>query len=359
MRNRVIGLLLVALMVFSVAGAGCGSSAGQKQPKTETAPEPESKKQEVIKIGYFPNITHAQAVIGFGNGEFQKALGSDVKIETKQFNAGPSAIEALFANEIDLTYIGPNPALNGYIKSRGEALRIVAGAASGGAVFVVRNDSGITSAKDLANRKFASPQLGNTQDVALKNHILKNGFRLKEKGGNVAVVPTANPNILTLFQKKEVDGAWVPEPWGARLVKEGGGKILIDERDLWPDGKFVTAHIIVSTKFLNERPDLLKKFLKAHVELTDWINKNPAEAKRLLNTEIKNLTGKALPEDVLNDAWGRLEVTCDPIKSSLLGSATAAFDLGFLGKEKPDLSGIYDLKFLNEVLRETNRQPIE
>ncbi len=166
------------------------------------------------------------------------------------------------------------------------------------------------------------------------------------------MIPTQNPDILTLFLKKEIDGAWVPEPWGARLVKEGNGAIFLDERDLWPDHKFVTANIIVSTKFLKEHPDLLKQWLAAHVELTQWINANPVDAKRIANAEIARLTGKALPTPVLDDAWSRLDVTYDPISSSLFVSADRAFALGFLGKDKPDLSGIYDLSLLNQVLAE-------
>lgn len=348
LKRKIAGILAGVLLVSPLLALGCGGNkdTGSKEPAR-------------VRLGYFPNITHAQAVIGAGNGEFQKALGPDVKLETKIFNAGPPAIEALFAGEIDLTYIGPNPAINGYIKSKGEALRIAAGAASAGAVFVVGPEAGIKSGQDLAGKKVASPQLGNTQDVALRAYILSQGLNVTDKGGNVKVTPIANPDILSLFLKKEIDGAWVPEPWGARLVKEGKGEIFLDERKLWPDGKFVTAHIIVSTKFLKERPDLLKKILKAHVELSDWINQNPGEAKKLLNKEIKKLTTKALPEDVLNDAFTRLDITYDPIKSSLLKSAEDAYQLGFLGKDQPDLSNIYDLKLLNEVLKETNRQTIE
>src|SRR5919112_1450021 len=187
-------------------------------------------EQKTLRIGYFPNINHAQAVIGLGRGDFQKALGDNVEVKTQIFNAGPAAIEALFANQIDISYIGPGPAINGYVQSNGEALRIISGAASGGAVFVVRNDSGINSPQDLANKKFATPELGNTQDIALRNYLLDNGYNTKENGGNLEVLTVKNPDIVTLFLTKQIDGAWVPEPWGETLVKEGGGKILVDER---------------------------------------------------------------------------------------------------------------------------------
>ena len=243
---------------------------------------------KTLRIGYFPNINHAQAVIGLNNGDFQKILGNNTKIETIVFNAGPSAIEALLANRIDATYIGPNPAINGYVVSGGKDVRTVSGVASGGASFVVRNDAGIQSVKDLGGKKFASPELGNTQDVALRNYIVKNGFKTVENGGNVTIVPVANADILTLFLKKEIDGAWVPEPWATRLVNEANGKIFVDERDLWtPDGKFVSANLVVRTDYLNQNPDVIKKLLEAHVNETLSINQNKSKAINEFNVEVK------------------------------------------------------------------------
>jgi NitT/TauT family transport system substrate-binding protein len=312
----------------------------------------------VVRAGHFPNITHSQGLMGQATGWFDKALAPEARVEWKIFNAGPSAIEALFAGAIDLTYIGPNPAINGYVRSQGEALRIVAGATSGGAALVVRADSGIQKAEDFRGKKIASPQLGNTQDVALRGWLKAHQLRLRERGGDVQVIPVANPDQLTLFIKKEIDGAWAPEPWASRLIREAGGRLFFDERDLWPDGQFVTTHLIVSTKFLREHRGLLKKWIKAHVELTEWINENLPEAKRLLNQEIKRETGKALPPQVLDDSFSRLQVTYDPIRSSLMTSARWAFEAGFLGREPPDLSGIYDLSILNEVLIEKGAPPI-
>jgi NitT/TauT family transport system substrate-binding protein len=310
---------------------------------------------KVIRIGYFPNLNHAQAVIGIGSGDFQKELSKDgIKIETFVFNAGPSAIEALFANQIDIAYVGPNPAINGYIASNGQDLKIIAGAASGGAVFVVRDDAGINSPKDFTNKKFASPQLGNTQDVALRKYLLDNGYKTVENGGNVTVVPVANPDILTLMLKKEIDGAWVPEPWGVKLVKEGNGRIFLDERSLWPGGKFVTANIIAKTDYLKNNPEVIKKLLTAHVNETTWINDHKGESVQAFNTALKQLTGKTIAEDELRDAFSRLVFTYDPIRQSLFKLADNAYDLGFLakGKKKPDISEIYDLAVLNNVLKE-------
>ncbi len=206
----------------------------------------------------------------------------NVKIEWKTFNAGPSAIEALFAGAIDMTYVGPNPTISGYVRSNGEALRVVAGAASGGAALVVRNDSGISKPEDFHGKRVASPQLGNTQDVALRSWLLAHGMKSLDKGGDVQVMPMANPDQLTLFLKKQLDAAWAPEPWATRLVHEGNGRLFLDERDLWPNHQFVITNLIVSTKFLNEHPDLVKNWIRANVDLTVWINGHLPEAKKIL-----------------------------------------------------------------------------
>ena len=314
-----------------------------------------AQAQKTLRLGYFPNINHAQGVIGIGDGSFQKTLGDNVTLEIFVFNAGPSAIESLLAGRLDASYIGPNPAINGYVVSDGQAVRVIVGATSAGASFVVRNDSGINSVQDLEGKKFASPQLGNTQDVALRKYLTDNGFNTVENGGNVTVLPIANADILTTFLKKEIAGAWVPEPWATRLVNEAGGKIFVDERDLWPpEGKFVTAHLIVSPKYLKENPDVIKKLLTAHVNETQWINEHKDEVPTVFNTELKKLTGQTIPEDVLTEALTRLEFTNDPIKLSLFQSANDAYDLGFLakGQERPNLSGIYDLALLDQVLSE-------
>src|SRR5215204_2095783 len=312
----------------------------------------QTNEQKTLRIGYFLNINHAQAVIGLGKGDFQRALGNNIEVKTQIFNAGPSAMEALFANQIDVTYIGPGPTINGYARSGGEVLRIISGSTSGGAVFVVRNDSGINSPQDLAKKKFATPELGNTQDIALRNYLLDNGLNTKEKGGNVEVLTVKNPDIVTLFLTKQIDGAWVPEPWGETLVKEGGGKILVDERDLWPpEGKFVTVNMIVRADYLENNPDVIKKLLEAHIDETNWINNNKTAAIEAFNVELEKLTQKTLAEDILNASLSRIEFTYDPIRLSLFQDANDAYKMGFL-PEQPDLSGIYDLTILDQVLEE-------
>jgi NitT/TauT family transport system substrate-binding protein len=313
----------------------------------------------VLRVGAFPNITHPQAMIGKANGAFEKGLGPNVKVEWKIFNAGPSAIEALYSGAIDMAYVGPNPTINGYVRSSGQALRVVSGAASGGASLIVRNDAGISKPEDFHGKRVASPQLGNTQDVALRSWLKAHGMKPIDKGGDVRVLPLANPDQLTLFLKKELDAAWAPEPWATRLIREGNGRLFLDERDLWPNRQFVITNLIVSTKFLRDHPDLVKNWIRTNVELTGWINDHLPEAKSVLNAQIQKETGKALPPGTIDEAFARMEVTYDPIRSSLLTSAQSAFQLGFLGRQAPDLSGLYDLSLLNQVLAEKRKKAIQ
>jgi NitT/TauT family transport system substrate-binding protein len=315
--------------------------------------------QTVIRVGAFPNITHPQAMVGKANGWFEKAMGPNVKIEWKSFNAGPSAIEALYAGALDMAYIGPNPTISGYVRSQGEALKVVSGAASGGASLVVRSNAGINKPEDFHGKRVASPQLGNTQDVALRAWLKSHGVMPTDKGGDVKVLPLANPDQLTLFLKQELDAAWAPEPWATRLIQEGNGRRFLDERDLWPNRQFVVTNLIVSAKFLREHPDLIRNWVRANVELTDWINGHVPEAKQLLNSQIQKETGKSLPAALMDEAYGRLEVTYDPIRSSMLSSAHSAYEAGFLGRQMPDLSGLYDLSFLNQVLAEKGKKGVQ
>src|SRR5215467_7261160 len=298
--SKILGGILVTLFVFSSIGYEQFAYASSLSD---------------LKVGYFPNLTHAPAVIGIGNGDFQKTLG-DVKIEPYIFNAGPSEMEALFAGQIDIAYVGPGPTINGYVKSNGD-LRIISGVASGGASFVMRNDAGINSVKDFDGKKFSSPQLGGTQDVALRAYLLKNGYTTTDNGGSVTVLPAKNSDIVTLMLKKDIDGAWVPEPWVTTLIHQANGTIFLDERNLWPNGKFVTTHIVVRTEFLKDHSDVIKKFLEANVDEINWINSNPDKAQQAFNTEFAKLTGNTVPNDQLAESFSRLSITYDPIESSL------------------------------------------
>lgn len=370
-----------------------GPQSGDNDAGREAVGQDTESRSNVLRLGYFPNLNHAQVIIGLANGNFQKALSEnstisgneDVSIKEYVFSAGPSAIEALYAGQIDVAYVGPNPAINGYLASNGEEIRIISGSASGGAVFVVRNDTAIQSTSDFGGKKFASPQLGNTQDVALRKYLIQNGYETVENGGNVTVVPVKPSDILTLMFKKEIDGAWVPEPWGARLVKESNGKIFVDERDLWPpDGKFVTTNIIIRSDYLKNNPETIKKLINAHIDETIWINEtlqnlrngnvdgasgnkenqsnddleNDAGVEAFIhsfNDGLKRITGNTVPEDELSDALRRLEFTYDPIEQSLFRMADDAYDLGLIGRgNEPDLTNIYDLGLLKQVLKERN-----
>ncbi len=365
--------IIIAVIISSNSNFNWSFLVGQDKSITGSTSQSVNAKADSLKIGYFPNLNHAQAIIGLSNGDFKKIINNDknlgnISLKEFVFTAGPSAIEALYAGQIDVAYVGPNPAINGYIVSGGEGLRIISGASSGGASFIVRNDSGIETVNDLGGKKFASPQLGNTQDVALRKYLIDNGFNTVENGGNVTVVAAKPADIITLFLKNEIDGAWVPEPVGAILKEQGKGFILVDERDSWPpEGKFVTANMLARTDYLKDNPEVIKKLLEAHVNETLWINqklsktndtkideKNIQELTVAFNEGLKKITGKTYPEGQIRDALSRIEFTYDPLSASLNKIAEDASDLGYinLGSSRGiDLASIYDFGLLNEVLK--------
>lgn len=360
--------LLALAGLAALAGAACSSdteadptavataaatAAGANAPDLDATPA----GPVTLRLGYFPNVTHAPALAGLSEGFFAESLGANVTLETATFNAGPSVIEALFAGQIDISYIGPNPAINGFVQSDGDALRIIAGATSGGALFVVHPDSGIQSPADLAGKKLTTPQLGNTQDVALRAYLAANGLGSREQGGNVEVIPTANADALSLFVQGQIAGSWVPEPWATRLVLEGNGRVFLDEADLWPTGDFVTTHVIVRTEFLEEHPDVVAAFLRGHLAALDFLNEDPERAKTVVNEGIAAISA-ALPQPVIDGAWENLRFTYDPISSSLVKSAADAFALGYL-QDEPDLDGIYALDLLNDILARRGLTPVQ
>ncbi|NES15361.1 MULTISPECIES: ABC transporter substrate-binding protein [Micromonospora] len=318
----------------AACGAATGDAAGTSGPVT-------------LRLGYFPNITHAPAVVGVEKGIFAEKLGSDVKLETKTFNAGPAAIEAVFSGALDATYIGPNPTVNAFSKSKGEAVRVVSGAASGGVALVVKPE--ITAVEQLRGRKIATPQLGNTQDVALRYWLKEKGLRTtKEGGGDVKVVPQENAQTVETFGSGAIDGAWVPEPFVSRLVN-AGGKVLVDERDLWPDRKFVITNLLVSTKFLKAHRDVVRNLVEGQVAANEFVNTRPDEAQQAISDHIGKITGKPLDVKLIRQAWPTLEFTNDPIAASLKTGLDHAVAVGLT--QPVDLDGLYDLSFLNEVLK--------
>jgi NitT/TauT family transport system substrate-binding protein len=301
-----------------------------------------------IRLGFFPNITHAQALYARATRYYET---NGLSIRWQSFNAGPTAIEALFSDAVDATYVGPSPTINGYVKSHGDKFVIVAGAASGGSAVVVRTDSGIKSDKDFNGKTLATPQLGNTQDVAARIWLVGHGLTPKVQGGTVNLVPLSNPDQITMFKRKEIDAAWTVEPWVSRLEVEAGGEIFLEEKSLWPEGKYVTTHLVVQRKFLKEHPDLVRKLLVGHVEVTQLINNNKMKAALVLNEQIRKETSRALREEVITRALDRVDLTWDPISSSLQKQAQSAHAIHFL-RAKPDLRGIYDIDLLNDILRE-------
>ncbi len=327
------------------AGSVAATDATDAAPSdTEPAGEPAT-----LRLGYFPNVTHAPAIIGVDTGLFEAALGPEVTLETSTFNSGTEVTEAMFSGALDASFIGPNPAINGYARSGGEALRIVAGTTSGGASLVVRE--GIDAPEDLAGTTLASPSLGNTQDVALRAWLEEQGYATDTAGGgDVHITPQDNADTLTAFQSGAIDGAWVPEPWATRLVNEGGGHVLVNEQDIWPDGKFVTTHLIVTTEFLAEHPTVVKHLIEGLADAIDTANDDAAAAQTTVNDGIEALTTSRLGDATISGAWENLEFTLDPIASSLQTSADHAIAAGLLDPVDLAAPGIYDLTLLNEVL---------
>ena len=323
----------LALLLLTCAACSTGNAA--------------SGGKTVLRLGYFPNITHATAIAGVEKGIFAQSLGSGVTLQTQTFNAGPAAVEALFSGALDASYVGANPAINAFVRSHGAAIRIVSGATSGGAFLVVK--PGIDNPGALKGKKLAAPQLGNTQDVALRSWLTSKGLTIKgASGGDVDVIDQDNAQTLDSFRSGDVDGAWVPEPWASRLVLQAGGKVLVDERDLWPHGDYVTTQLVVRTDYLKAHRDVVERLVRGQVEANTFVNEHAAEAKQLVAAAIARLTGKALPSTVIDRAWSNLRFTNDPIAASLRRSADAAHALGLL--DSVDLTGIYDLSLLNAIL---------
>ncbi len=339
-RPVIVRVLTILIAVWAlVLAAGCGGS----DRSIGAAPGPAPS----VRLGYFANITHAAAIIGVNRGFIAQELGT-TRLETQIFNAGPAAVEALFSGGLDAAYVGPSPAINAFMRSDGKAIRIIAGATSGGAQLVVR--PGITTAQDLRGKTLASPELGNTQDVALRAWLTKQGLRNSiQGGGDVTIAPTQNADTLQLVKSGKLDGAWLPEPWASRLVLEAGAKVLVDERELWPGGQFVTTQLIVRTEFLERYPQTVEALLRGHVDAVQWATQHPAEAKTVVNDGINALTGRPLKPEVVERAWHNLTITDDPLAASLQRSAENAVTAGVATKQV-DLHGIYELSILNRIL---------
>jgi NitT/TauT family transport system substrate-binding protein len=331
------GSLLLNVAVPAIAIAAAIGSLFLHPAPASRPPEPAATR---VRIGYMPNFTHAQGILGAERGDFAAAFPG-VEVEFRTFNAGPALVEALFSGEIDLAYVGPSPTVNAYAKSHGDEIRVISGSAANGTGVVVRGDAGIETPEGLAGRTIATPQLGNTQDVSARYFITQTlGSPLAEQGGSTRILNTDLPEILTLFRKGDIDAAWVPEPWATRLVLEGRGRRLFDERTLWPAGRFTTTHVIARRAFLEANPGLVRQFLRAHDALTAWIAAHPEAAQDQVNRGIGRLTGRELPAELLREAWSRIEFTTDPLADTTLEQARRAQAIGFL-KSRPDFGRLY------------------
>ncbi|GGW38190.1 aliphatic sulfonate ABC transporter substrate-binding protein [Streptomyces griseoloalbus] len=348
--------VMAALPLLTLAACGYGSQAKDDDTAKAVAGAEKVDGLDSVRIGYFGNLTHGTALVGNQKGFFQKELGG-TEARYAVFNAGPSQIEALNSGSLDIGFIGPSPAVNGYTKSDGKNLRIVGGSASGGVKLVVNPDK-VTSLKDVRGKRIATPQLGNTQDVAFLNWVAEQGWKVDAQSGkgDVTVVRSDNKVTPDAFRSGSVDGAWVPEPTASKLVAEGG-KVLLDEAALWPDGKFVITNIVVRQEFLKEHPKAVEAVLKASAETNKWINAHPDEAKAAANAQLETDSGKALPADVLDPAWKSIRFTDDPLAATLDAQAEHAVEAGLL--EQPDLTGIYDLTLLNKVLKAAGEPAVD
>jgi len=294
-----------------------------------------SETENKIRVAYFPNISHAIPIIGIESGIFPNEM-----VDTKLFDSGPQVIESMFSRSIDIAYVGPGPAINGFLKSEHE-LKILSGAASGGASFIVHPNSDIETAEDFSGKRIAAPQIGNSQDISLRNYLSQNGLVPAEKGGTVIVLNISNPDIYTLFVKGEIDGAWVPEPWATIFVEELGGNRLFFEESLWPEKQFASVLLIGRAEYIEKNPEIIQSWIESHDQTVTWINENPEESEVLFNQFMKKTLGQTLPEKIVSTSLSNLEITSDPINESIAMFAERADSLGYLGRNGYDLDGIF------------------
>ncbi|MHA7270788.1 ABC transporter substrate-binding protein [Arthrobacter sp. HLT1-20] len=354
-RRKIRGIEIVAIAALvALIGAGAAVATVAANNKDSSVPVVAGTPAAALKLGYFPNVTHAPALIGVSEGIFAKNLGA-TQLSTQVFNAGPSAIEALNAGAIDAAYLGPNPAINSFVKSGGESIRIIAGATSGGAQLVVKPE--ITSAAQLKGKVLATPQLGGTQDVALRSWLSEQGFATTPNGGgDVTINPTDNAGTLKLFKDGKLDGAWLPEPWASRLVLEAGAKVLVNEADLWDGGKFSTTILVVNKSFLEQHPQTVEALLAGHVESIDWLNAHKGKEADAVNKALLTAAGKELPAKVIDRSLANLTFSADPLAATFPKLLEHGVTAG-VGKQA-DLSGIFDLRELNKALAKAGQSPV-
>lgn len=328
------------ILTFLFTATGCGNN----------------KNVNNVRIGYFPNMTHGQALIGIAGGAFENAFGDEYNLTFTSFNAGPSEIEAFFAGELDIGYIGPIPAVNGCARSRGD-IKIIAGVSNAGAVLITRKDCVLSDVSELAGKTVAVPQFGNTQHLTLLAVLSANGLKTADKGGTVTVIESANADTKTLMDKGEIDAACVPEPWGTRLVEEIDANILLDYDKLLLDGNYSTAVVIADSKFLEDHPDLVEKFLRVHIDLTEEINNNKEESKIAINDKIYDLTSAKLEKNTLDTAFNKIIFSYAPAVPSIQNFINIYVDEVY--KEKINADELFDFSILNKILAEKNLQEVK
>ena len=306
--------------------------------------------QDKIRVAFFPSIGHIIPIVGLEEKIFEKGIGEEKQIETKLFDSGPQVIESIFSGSIDVAYVGPGPIINGFLKSDGKDIKILSGAASGGASFIIQPNSGLESLENFDGKRIASPQISNSQDVSLRHYLESHGLKSVENGGTVFVLNISNPDIYTLFAKGDIDGAWVPEPWATILVQELDGIRLFNEEKLWPNEEFASVLLIVRTEYLENNPETIQKWVESHEKIVTWVNSNPDKSKSLFSSFLIDYMGKSLPTKIIDESFSNITITSDPIKNSVIIFAERADSLGYLGRDGYNLDGI----FYNAVLNVNN-----
>ncbi|HEX3926091.1 MAG TPA: ABC transporter substrate-binding protein [Streptosporangiaceae bacterium] len=346
-----------AAVVATLLAAGCGSSGSSSSPGSSGSGTSDAAAAPVtLRLGFLENITHASALVGIKEGFFAKDLGKNVTLKTYGFSTGTEEATALLAGQLDAAYVGPNPAINAWQTSGGKLIKVISGAASGGAELVVKK--GITSASQLKGQKLATPSLGNTQDVALRYWLKKQGLTTTSTGGgDVPITPiTPNSDAVLAFQSGSIAGGWEPAPADAQMVA-AGGHVLVDEASLWPSGQFVTTNLVATQAFMAAHPTTINGLLKGQIQANQFIANDKSAAEAAANAELASVSGKALKSSLVTASFAQITFTNDPIASSLETDAQHAVSVGLL-KPVSNLSGLYDLGPLNKLLAAAGQQQV-
>ena len=337
--SYLIGVVIVAIGIIALVGFTQSSV---------------NDSENNIRVAFFPSVVHAVPIIGMETQTFANNLNTDLDIQVKIFDSGPQVIESIFSNSVDIAYVGPGPVINGFLKSDGNDLKILAGAASGGASFVIQKNSGLDLIENYSGKRIAAPQISNTQDVSLRHYLAENGLVTAEKGGDVFVLNIANPDIYTLFAKGDIDGAWVPEPWATMLVEELDGVRLFDENEFWPENQFSSVLLIGRSDYIEKNPEIIKKWINANEKTAQWINNHPDESKKLYNEFLNSYMGRTLPQNIVEKSFSNIIITSEPLENSVYTFAERADALGYLGRDGYSLDGLFYHENISVTSNEEN-----